>query len=71
LPSSSIYYFEVTVLNTGSKGLIAIGVSSKNMAQNKQVGQCEKSYGYKADGKVYSNKKAVNLFMTLVGKNWT
>jgi len=53
----------------GTKGFIAIGLSSKNMAQNKQVGQCDKSYGYKADGKVHSNKKPVINSITLVGKN--
>lgn len=33
-----------------------IGISEKDYPTNKALGQSKKSYGYKADGKIYTNK---------------
>jgi len=47
------------ILDNGNKTNITIGVSNKDFPQNVQVGLADKSYGYKADGKIYSGKKNV------------
>jgi hypothetical protein len=35
-----------------------VGISEKDYQQNKQLGVTKKSYGYKADGKIYHNKNS-------------
>ncbi|KAL6067333.1 IgA-specific serine endopeptidase [Balamuthia mandrillaris] len=53
----TIAYFEVTVLNQGLKGYIAIGLTDRNFPLNKQPGWVKQSYGYHGDdGQVYHNQ---------------
>ena len=51
-------------MDVGTKGYIVVGLSGKDFAQNMQVGVGEKTYGYKADGKIFNNKKAVACYAT-------
>ncbi len=48
------------MLNLGTKGCITVGLSNKDFPQNRQVGQTEKSYGFKTDGKIFHNKRTVS-----------
>ncbi|BDA46674.1 Ran-binding protein 10 [Coccomyxa sp. Obi] len=44
-----VYYYEVTVLDAGSKGLIGVGFADKNFKMGKQPGWEQHSYGYHGD----------------------
>ena len=57
----TIYYFEVTVVGIGSQNLITIGFSKKGFPQKEQVGNIEKSYGYKANGSIFCSKRVVEF----------
>ena len=51
-----IFYFEIEVLDEGSKRDITVGFSDKEVVLNKQCGTISKSYGYNGDGKVYGGE---------------
>jgi len=61
--NTSIYYFEVKINDIGHRGDISIGLADADFPLNKHPGWTKKSYGYKADGKVYSNKQAGDVLM--------
>jgi len=61
--NTSIYYFEVKINDIGHRGDISIGLADADFPLNKHPGWTKKSYGYKADGKVYSNKQAGDVVM--------
>ncbi|EIE19632.1 SPRY-domain-containing protein [Coccomyxa subellipsoidea C-169] len=44
-----VYYYEVTVLDAGEKGLIGVGFADKNFKMGKQPGWEPHSYGYHGD----------------------
>lgn len=61
--SSLIYYFEVKINDIGHRGDISIGLADGDFPLNKHPGWTKKSYGYRADGKVYNNKQAGEVMM--------
>ena len=51
-----IFYFEIEIIDEGSKRDITIGFSDKEVVLNKQCGTISKSYGYNGDGKIYGGE---------------
>ncbi len=58
----SIFYFEVEILDEGSKRDITIGLSDKEFVMNKQCGTTSKSYGLHSDGKIFHDKSKGDSF---------
>ncbi|ELR18451.1 SPRY domain containing protein [Acanthamoeba castellanii str. Neff] len=53
----TLFYFEITVLDQGLKGYIAVGLTDVNYPLNKQPGWVKHSYGYHGDdGMAYHNQ---------------
>ena len=49
------------MVGIGSQNLITIGFSKKGFPQKEQVGNIEKSYGYKANGSIFCSKRVVEF----------
>eukprot|EP01016_Furgasonia_blochmanni_P022300 TRINITY_DN24338_c0_g1_i1.p1 TRINITY_DN24338_c0_g1~~TRINITY_DN24338_c0_g1_i1.p1 ORF type:complete len:157 (-),score=35.97 TRINITY_DN24338_c0_g1_i1:33-503(-) len=58
---SMIYYYELKINDIGNTRDLTVGYADKDFPQNKHPGHTKGSYGYRADGKVYTEKKAVKL----------
>ena len=56
-----IFYFEIEIVEEGSKKDITIGFSDKEVVLNKQCGTISKSYGYNGDGKIYHDSSKENF----------
>ncbi|THH00347.1 hypothetical protein EW026_g2171 [Hermanssonia centrifuga] len=62
-PACGIYYYEVEILQKGSKGYINIGFSSSDIRLSRQPGWEKGSWGYNSDdGWIYPGRKEGNPY---------
>lgn len=54
--NDDIFYYEVKILENGTRSTIMVGIACQDIVQNKPLGSFKGSYGYKADGKIYEYK---------------
>ena len=65
-------YFELKLLDLGIKSMISIGVTTKDYAPSKAVGQQEHSYSFHIEGKVYAgNVNGENFYNQKISVNST
>ena len=63
-----MYYFEVTIVDGGSRGSIAIGLADGSFALNRQPGWEPNSYGYHGyDGRRYADSERGEHFAPRFG----